>query len=79
MIAYVDKGPLLHLNGASVVLACRLESAQIRAVTSVIESEYDRQIKVIRATGSANYTLITRRAKAPRSYDQSRCTIQTRP
>jgi len=40
------------------------ESAQIRAVTSVIESEYDRQIKVIRATGSANYTLITRRAKA---------------
>jgi len=40
------------------------ESAQIRAVTSVIESEFDRQIKVINASGEANYTLITRTAKA---------------
>ncbi|CAJ1413809.1 unnamed protein product [Effrenium voratum] len=40
------------------------ESAQIRAVTHVIESKFDKDIKVISASGEANYTLITKTAKA---------------
>eukprot|EP00435_Cladocopium_sp_Y103_P028909 s633_g7.t1 len=41
----------------------REESTQIRAMTSVIESQYDKKIKVITAAGEANYTLITKTAK----------------
>lgn len=40
------------------------ESTQIRAMTSVIESQYEKEIKVITAAGEANYTLITKTAKA---------------
>jgi len=39
-------------------------STNIRATTSVIESDYARQAKVIKARGQANYTLVTKTAKA---------------
>lgn len=39
-------------------------ATQIRAETGVIASEYDRRVKVITAHGNANYTLITKTAKA---------------
>lgn len=38
--------------------------AQIEAETKVIMAQYDKTVKVIRAQGVANYTLITKRAQA---------------
>eukprot|EP00931_Biecheleriopsis_adriatica_P038132 TRINITY_DN21870_c0_g1_i1.p1 TRINITY_DN21870_c0_g1~~TRINITY_DN21870_c0_g1_i1.p1 ORF type:complete len:343 (-),score=79.88 TRINITY_DN21870_c0_g1_i1:36-1064(-) len=40
------------------------EATQIRAITSVIESKFDKEIRVIRAGGDANYTFTTKSAKA---------------
>jgi len=40
------------------------QTAQIRAQTSVIAAEYDRQAKVITAKGQANYTFLTKNASA---------------
>lgn len=39
-------------------------STKIRAETSVIKAEYDRQVKVLMADGHANYTVITKEAEA---------------
>merc|ERR1711897_2111 len=36
----------------------------VRAQTEVIQADYDRQIKVIRAQGLANYTVLTKEAQA---------------
>jgi len=39
-------------------------ATKIRAETKVIEAEYDRNVTVIKAYGKANYTLVTRSARA---------------
>merc|ERR1712050_664815 len=39
-------------------------ATQIRAQTAVIAAEFDRKVKVIKAQGKANFTIVTRSAKA---------------
>lgn len=39
-------------------------STQIRAETKVIEAEFERQVKILKAGGQANYTIITKQAQA---------------
>lgn len=40
------------------------EATQVRAYTTVIAAEFDRKVKVIKAFGMANFTYITKAAKA---------------
>jgi len=40
------------------------KAAQVRAETTVIQAEYQRQVKVITAGGQANYTFLTKKASA---------------
>merc|ERR1712107_137593 len=39
-------------------------ATQIRATTQVIKAEFEKKVKVIKAKGKANYTLLTKSAKA---------------